>query len=135
MKRERFPPRTASCALETAKVAGEAHGGGAGSMEKGCARTHTHTHEASPAQAPGSGQHRPNARLCQTRLAQPSCPVSSLARASPQLPKCVPEPRSGITIRQHSAFCNLMLLCPNLLSWKKTKACRFYDVNSEILGV
>lgn len=67
----------------------------------------------------------------------PRCPASSLARA-PAAPglKCVPKPSSTVgTVRQHSAFCNFMLLYPNLFSWKKTKACRFYDVNLRILGV
>lgn len=88
-----------------------------------------HTHI--PAQAPGSGQHHPSPSSARHSWHSPCCPASSLAS---QL-ECVPEPRARITVRQHSAFCNLMLLYPNLFSWKKTKACRFYDVNPQILGV
>lgn len=89
------------------------------------------THEAPRAQTPGSIT--PRAISARRGWHSPRCPASSLAPA-PQS-NCVPKPSSRVTIRQHSAFCNLMLLYPDLFSWKKTKACRFCDVNPQILGV
>lgn len=133
MKRERFPPRTASCALETAKPAGKAQGCGDGSLQEGWSCTHTHTRH--PSTSPRLWAASPQGQALPHKAGSALVPRVMLGPCSLQLPECVPKPSSTITIRQHSAFCNLMLLCPNLFYWKKTKACRFYDVNSEILGV
>lgn len=128
MKKERFQHRAASCALGTANPAGRAAGAGGGSLQKGWMSLHTHRFLQKP-QALGSITPSPSS--ARHSWHSPRCPASSLAS---QL-ECVPEPRARITVRQHSAFCNLMLLYPNLFSWKKTKACRFYDVNPQVLGV
>lgn len=134
MKRERFPHRTVSCALETGKQQANARGGGAGSLQKGCSCSDTRgTPRTSPRlwAAPPRAQALPD--KAGTALAALRHPWPVLPAAS-QL-QCVPKPSSGITIRQHPAFCNLMLLYPSLFSWKETKACRFYDVSPQILGV
>lgn len=95
------------------------------------------THEVPHAQNPRLWAASPQA---QALLDKAGTALAALRHPWPVLPaaselKRVPQPSSRITIRQHSAFCNLMLLYPNLFSWKRTKACWFYDVNPQILGV
>lgn len=134
VKRERFPHRTASCALETGKEQANAHGGG----EDPCRRAvPALTHEVPHAQNPRLWAASPQAQALPDKA---GTALAALRHPWPVLPaaselKRVPQPSSRITMRQHSAFCNLMLLYPNLFSWKRTKACWFYDVNPQILGV
>lgn len=95
------------------------------------------THEVPHAQNPRLWAASPQAQALPDKA---GTALAALRHPWPVLPaaselKRVPQPSSRITIRQHSAFCNLMLLYPNLFSWKRTKACWFYDVNPQILGV
>lgn len=135
-KRE-IPAQGCELRSGTANRAGRAGGAAGGSLQKGWMSLlsphthrflHTHTFRHKP-QALGSITPSPSS--ARHSWHSPRCPASSLAS---QL-ECMPEPRARITVRQHWAFCNLMLLYPNLFSWKKTKACWFYDVNPRILGV